>query len=63
MVYSTGGNRYLTNTAPDGSYVVSAYLNGRLASLTERNSSGGSLAFEERTKPPWAGIAAANRQA
>jgi RHS repeat-associated protein len=37
-VYSTGGNRYVTNTAPDGSYTVSAYLNGRLSSVTAKDS-------------------------
>jgi RHS repeat-associated protein len=37
-VYSTGGNRYVTNTAPDGSYTVSAYLNGRLSSVTAKDA-------------------------
>ena len=37
-VYATGGWRYVTNTAPDLSYTVSAYLNGRLVSATRKNS-------------------------
>jgi len=39
-VFSTGGNRYETNSAPDGSYVVSALSYGRLASVTRKNASG-----------------------
>ncbi|MBI2927414.1 MAG: hypothetical protein HYY24_17090 [Verrucomicrobia bacterium] len=42
-VYAGGGNRYVTNTAPDGSYVLSAYLNGRLTSVTRKTSSGTQL--------------------
>jgi YD repeat-containing protein len=38
-VYSTGGNRYLTNTAPDSSYVLNAYSYGRLSSVTRYSSS------------------------
>ena len=37
-VYATGGWRYVTNTAPDLSYTVSAHLNGRLVSATRRDS-------------------------
>jgi RHS repeat-associated protein len=37
-VYVGGGNRYQTNTAPDGSYTLSAYLNGRLVSSTRKDS-------------------------
>jgi RHS repeat-associated protein len=43
-VFSTGGNRYATNTAPDGSYTVGAYLNGRLSSVTQKDSTGSQLA-------------------
>jgi len=32
-VYAGGGNRYVTNTAPDGSDTVNAYSYGRLSSL------------------------------
>ncbi|MBI2927417.1 MAG: hypothetical protein HYY24_17105 [Verrucomicrobia bacterium] len=42
-VYAGGGNRYTTNTAPDGSYVLSAYLNGRLTAVTRKTSSGTQL--------------------
>ena len=42
-VYAGNGNRYITNTAPDGSYVLSAYTYGRLVSVTRRNSSHGQL--------------------
>jgi YD repeat-containing protein len=38
-VFAGNGNRYVTNTSPDGSYVVSAYAYGRMASVTRRNSS------------------------
>ena len=33
-----GGYRYVTNTAPDGSYAVSTYQNGRLLSVTRQDS-------------------------
>ncbi|MCX6921882.1 MAG: hypothetical protein NT154_01495, partial [Verrucomicrobia bacterium] len=33
-VYSSNGNRYVTNTAPDNSYTVSLYQYGLLASVT-----------------------------
>jgi RHS repeat-associated protein len=45
-VYSTGGNRYSTNVAPDGSYSVTTYLNGRVTSL-KRSDSTGSQLFSE----------------
>lgn len=38
MVYSAGGNRYLTNMSPDGSYTLSHYATGRLASVTHNSS-------------------------
>lgn len=43
MVFSTGGYRYFTNTAPDGSYSLSTYLNGRLVSVTSKDSAGNQL--------------------
>jgi len=42
-VFSISGNRYVTNTAPDGSYTVSSYLNGQLASVTRKDSAGSQL--------------------
>jgi RHS repeat-associated protein len=43
--FSVDGNRYLTNLAPNGSYKVNAYLNGRLASVTQKDSTGSQLSF------------------
>jgi YD repeat-containing protein len=37
-VYAGGGYRYQTNIAPDGSYSLSSYLNGRLISVTRKDS-------------------------
>jgi RHS repeat-associated protein len=39
-VFASGGNRYVTNTAPNNSFSVSAYLNGRLVSVTRKGSDG-----------------------
>jgi len=39
-VYAGGGNRYVTNTAPDSSYTVGAYSYGRLGSVTSYSSTG-----------------------
>src|SRR4029077_104085 len=43
MIYAGSGSRYLTNTAPDGSYVVSVFSYDRLASTTRYSSSGGQI--------------------
>src|SRR5439155_9924686 len=43
-VYAGGGNRYLTNTAPENSYTVSAYSYGRLSTVTRYSSTGAQLA-------------------
>src|SRR6266508_1928729 len=37
-VYAGGGNRYVTNTAPDGSYEVSTIFYGRLSSVTRKDA-------------------------
>jgi RHS repeat-associated protein len=37
-VYAAGGNRYVTNTAPDGSYTVSVSQKGRQLSLMQRDA-------------------------
>jgi RHS repeat-associated protein len=42
-VYAAGGNRYQTNTAPDGSFSVSAYQYGKLASTTSYDSTGAQI--------------------
>jgi YD repeat-containing protein len=42
-VYS-GSNRYVTNTAPDGSYTVSVSRNGRPISITHKDSGGNQIA-------------------
>ena len=39
-VYGSGGNRYVTNTAPDGTFSVNNFLNGRLISVTRKDSVG-----------------------
>src|SRR5258706_6224313 len=36
--YAGSGNRYMTNTAPDGSYTVSFFQNGQLQSITRRDA-------------------------
>jgi YD repeat-containing protein len=36
--YSGGGNRTQTSTSPDGSYTVSSFLNGRLTTVTRKDS-------------------------
>ncbi len=41
-VYS-GNNRYVTNTAPDGSYTVSAFSDGRLSWIKQCDASGGQI--------------------
>jgi len=41
--YAIGATRYLTNTAPDGSFAVSQYQNGRLICVTSKNATGGQL--------------------
>ena len=38
-VYAAGGYRYVTNTAPDGSYAVSTYQNGLLLSVVRKSGS------------------------
>ena len=38
-MYAGSGLRYLTNSAPDGSYALSVYQNGRLMSLTQYDGS------------------------
>src|SRR5207249_3172648 len=42
-VYIGGGNRCVTNIAPNGSYSVTAYLNGRLLSSTAKDSGGAQI--------------------
>ena len=42
-LYSAGGNRYVTNTAPDNSYVVSTYSYGRLVSTVRKDASNAQL--------------------
>ena len=42
-VYAGSGNRYLTNTAPDGSYTLSNYSYGRQISIIRFSSSGAQL--------------------
>src|SRR6266487_4203361 len=37
-VYAGGGNRYVTNTAPDNSIFLQAFQNGRLISETRNDS-------------------------
>jgi YD repeat-containing protein len=37
-VYSGGGNRYVTNTAPNGAFTLIHYLNGRLNAETRKDS-------------------------
>jgi len=39
----SNGHRYVTNTAPDGSYSVSDVYQGRLQSLTQKDSSGAQI--------------------
>jgi RHS repeat-associated protein len=39
MVYSSGGNRYLTNALPSGVTNITAYSYGRPVSVTEKNTS------------------------
>src|SRR5262249_2269738 len=41
--YAGSGNRYVTNTAADGSYAVSYFQNGQLQSVTQKDSSGNQL--------------------
>jgi YD repeat-containing protein len=41
--YAGGGNRYATNTAPDGSISISSYANGLLQSVTRKDSAGTQL--------------------
>jgi len=41
--YGTGGYRYVTNTAPDGSYTLSVYQYGQPASTTSYNSTGSQI--------------------
>ena len=43
-VFATGGNRYVTNTAPDGSYTISAFANGHLSTVTRKDSGNGQIA-------------------
>src|SRR3989442_8270397 len=42
-VYAGSGNRYVTNTAPDGSCTLTAYSYGRLGSATRYSSTGSQL--------------------
>lgn len=42
-VYAGSGNRYVTNTAPDDSYIVAHYLNGRLMSVTRKTAANAQL--------------------
>jgi RHS repeat-associated protein len=42
-VYAGNGNRYVTNTAPDGSYTISHFLHGQLQSATRKDASGAQL--------------------
>jgi len=42
-VYAGSGNRYVTNTAPDGSYTLTAYSYGRLGSATRFSSTSAQL--------------------
>jgi RHS repeat-associated protein len=41
--YASGGNRYVTNIAPDASYLVSAYKYGQLVSETRYDNGGNQL--------------------
>src|SRR4030095_12124230 len=41
--YAGAGNRYVTNTAPDGQYTISHFLHGLLQSITRKDSGGGQL--------------------
>ena len=51
-VFAGGGNRYVTNTAPDSSYVVSAYSYGRLSTVTRYSSTGAQLGKSTYTYDP-----------
>jgi len=42
-LYAGSGNRYVTNTAPDGSFAVSVFQNGLLQSVTRKDASGNQL--------------------
>lgn len=42
-VYAGSGTRYVTNTAPDGTYTVNTYQDGRVISTETRNTSLGTL--------------------
>ena len=42
-VYAGSGNRYITNSMPDGSCIISAYLNGRLISATHNDANGSQI--------------------
>jgi RHS repeat-associated protein len=41
--YTGSGNRYVTNTAPDGSYTVTHFQHGQLMSATRKDASGNQL--------------------
>ena len=42
-VYAGNGVRYITNTAPDGTFTTSYYLDGRLQSITHQDAGGNQL--------------------
>ena len=42
-VFAGSGNRYVTNTAADGSFTITAFQNGRLISITRKDSAGSQL--------------------
>ncbi len=41
--YAGNGNRYMTNTAPDGAFTIAYYSNGLVQSVTRKDSSGNQL--------------------
>lgn len=51
-VYSTGGYRYATNTAPDSSYAISIYQSGRLSSNIRRDSLNNQLSSQGYSYDP-----------
>ena len=51
-VYAGGGNRYVTNASPDGSYTVEAYMNGRLTSSTRKDAQNAQVQSTSYTYDP-----------
>jgi YD repeat-containing protein len=50
--YGANGYRYVTNTAPDGTFTVSQFQNGRLMSVTRKDSAGNQLGQTTYTYDP-----------